>query len=145
MILPWEACDFGNFWAKIGQFLPILIPKTYLFSIPVFGFELNTGIPVLGFGIGSFMLEYVLYLSLWLPLAQTLVPIELNLGFLVYPFACCDVIQCSSSDKRLCDSTKLHFRSIKWFLINPLTNGFIFVTFDMGIWTRNIPDTYHTM
>jgi len=48
----WKPFQTG--WAKIDQFLPILIPKTYLFSIPVFGIELNTGIPVLGFGIGSF-------------------------------------------------------------------------------------------
>ena len=59
MILSREACDFGHFWAKIDQFLPILIPKTYLFSIPVFGIELNTGIiPVLGFGIESFTGEF---------------------------------------------------------------------------------------
>ena len=48
-------CHFCNFWSQNWPIFTKWKPKTYLFSIPVFGIEVNTGIPVLGFGIGSFI------------------------------------------------------------------------------------------
>ena len=44
---------YANFWVNLAPFFTKITGNTAA-EIPVFGIDFNTGIPVLGIGIGSF-------------------------------------------------------------------------------------------